>query len=183
MYFLSALVAVSVRILAVSALVAPLSTSFENAKRAVPVPSDRVNVQLKDFSLNGSLFSGSIYIKNIAFVKLVDVFYSGVNDFFPTNASEQGIAASFNASIPGTNFETWNFTGTIGATGIRHFYLQYQVNGQTFFDNNGKQNYDVEVPVGSTANATGTSASIKASSACSMASLPGIPFVWFALYF
>ncbi|KAF8181755.1 hypothetical protein K438DRAFT_1937975 [Mycena galopus ATCC 62051] len=52
-----------------------------NVKRVGPVPPDSVNVQLQNFTLNDSFFSGSIYIKNIAFVKLVTVVYSNVSDF------------------------------------------------------------------------------------------------------
>ncbi|KAJ7924576.1 hypothetical protein B0H13DRAFT_1706548 [Mycena leptocephala] len=165
MRFFSALVAASAWVLAVSALVPPLSTTFGNGERAVPVPPDSVNVQLQDFTLNGTLFSGHIFIKNIAFVKLVNVFYSNATDFFPSNASVQGIAASFNASIPGTNFETWVFSGAIGSGGIRHFYLQYGVSGQTFFDNNGKKNYDVETTLTTSTNTTSPTASVKDSSA------------------
>jgi hypothetical protein len=44
---------------------------LQNGKRAVPVPPDSVNVQLQDFTLNGTLFSGhifvSIYISSFAF--------------------------------------------------------------------------------------------------------------------
>ncbi|KAJ6526784.1 hypothetical protein B0H19DRAFT_1275622 [Mycena capillaripes] len=163
MRFFSALVAASAWVLAISALVPP---TFGNVKRAVPVPPDSVNVLLQDFTLNGTLFSGHIYVKNIAFVKVVNVFYSSATDFFPSNASEQGIAASFNASIPGTNFETWVFSGVVGSEGIRHFYLRYDVSGQTFFDNNGKKNYDVEA----TSTNSSSPTSVKNSSAGAMLS-------------
>ncbi|KAJ6550275.1 hypothetical protein B0H19DRAFT_1237225 [Mycena capillaripes] len=169
MRFFSALVATSAWVLAVSALVPPLSATFGDVKRAVPVPPDSINVELQDFTLNGTLFSGHIYIKNIAFVKLVNVFYSDATDFFPTNASEQGIAASFNASIPNTNFETWAFSGLIGSKGIRHFYLRYDVSGQTFFDNNGKKNYDVEATSTASTNSSSPT-SVKNSSAGVMSS-------------
>jgi hypothetical protein len=35
---------------------------LQNGKRAVPVPPDSVNVQLQDFTLNGTLFSGHIFV-------------------------------------------------------------------------------------------------------------------------
>ncbi|KAJ7312218.1 hypothetical protein DFH08DRAFT_670604, partial [Mycena albidolilacea] len=102
-----------------------------------------VNVQLQDFTLSGNVFSGHIYIKNIAFQKVVNVFYSSAADVWPSNAADQGVTAAFSASISGTNFETWVFSGTIGSAGIRHFYIRYDVSGMSFFDNNGQQNYDV----------------------------------------
>jgi hypothetical protein len=114
-------------------------------KRAVP--PDSVSVQLQDFTLSGNVFSGHIYvglhqsqrplssvltpiqIKNIAFQKVVNVYYSSAADVWPSNAADQGVTASFSASISGTNFETWVFSGTIGSAGIRHFYLRYDVSG------------------------------------------------------
>ncbi|KAJ7912991.1 glycoside hydrolase superfamily [Mycena leptocephala] len=153
---------------------------LENVKRAVP--PDSVNVQLQDFTLNGNAFSGHIYvglhpsqrpfssvsttiqIKNIAFQKVVNVYYSSAADVWPSNAADQGVTASFSASISGTNFETWVFSGTIGSAGIRHFYLRYDVSGQTFYDNNGQQNYDVGVTTTSTTSSSSTSTSSTSSS-------------------
>ncbi|KAF8142554.1 hypothetical protein K438DRAFT_1946263 [Mycena galopus ATCC 62051] len=163
MRFFSALVAASAWVLAVSALVPPLSPTFGNVKRAVPVPPSSVNVQLQNFTLDDSFFSGSIYIKNIAFVKLVTVLYSNASDFFPLNASEQSIPASFNDSISGTDFETWVFTGLIGPQGICHFYLRYDVSGQTFFDNNGTHNYDVDATLAAITNSTNNTNSTSSS--------------------
>ncbi|KAJ7902564.1 hypothetical protein B0H14DRAFT_1140198 [Mycena olivaceomarginata] len=129
------------------------------------VPSNSINVQLEDFTLNGTAFSGHIYIKNIAFQKVVTVFYSSATDSFPSNATDQSVAASFSAPITGTNFETWVFAGTIGPAGIRHFYLQYEVSGQTFYDNNGKQNYDV---LATTTNTSSPPPSVSGSSSKSI---------------
>ncbi|KAJ7277474.1 glycoside hydrolase superfamily [Mycena rebaudengoi] len=117
--------------LALISSVLALAQPFKNAnlttrgKRAVP--PDSVNVQLQDFTLRGSSFSGHIYIKNIAFEKVVNVYYSNAANSFPANAADQGVTASFSASISGTNFETWVFSGTIGSAGIRQFYIRYDV--------------------------------------------------------
>jgi hypothetical protein len=70
-------------------------------------------------------------IKNIAFQKVVNVFYSSAADVWPSNAADQGVTAAFSASISGTNFETWVFSGTIGSAGIRHFYIRYDVSGMS----------------------------------------------------
>ncbi|KAF7362568.1 Alpha-amylase [Mycena venus] len=160
MQLLYAISAALACITGISALVHPFpntNLTLGNVKRAVP--PDSVNVQLQDFTLEGNAFSGHIYIKNIAFQKVVNVFYSSAADVWPSNAADQGVPASFSASISGTNFETWVFSGTIGSAGIRHFYIRYDVSGQSFFDNNGQQNYDVGVTTTTSASSSSTSKS------------------------
>ncbi|KAJ6609042.1 glycoside hydrolase superfamily [Mycena sp. CBHHK59/15] len=149
MRFLPGLLASLASVSSALALAQPFNnvnlTSIGNWKRAVP--PDSVNVQLQDFALSGSAFSGHIYIKNIAFQKVVN-----------------GVTASFSASISGTNFETWVFSGTIGSAGIRQFYIRYDVSGSTYYDNNGSQNYDVGV---TTTTSTATSSSTTSASSTS----------------
>lgn len=139
-----------------------------SAKRAVPPNS--VNVQLQDFALSGSTFSGHIYIKNIAFQKVVNVFYSSAADVWPSNAADQGVKASYSASIAGTDFETWVFSGTVGIAGIRHFYLRYDVSSQSFYDNNGQRNYDVGVSTSASATSSSASSATPTSSTTTLVS-------------
>ncbi|GAB1518577.1 hypothetical protein RhiTH_001639 [Rhizoctonia solani] len=97
-------------------------------------------VKLQSYTLNGNSFSGSIYIKNIAYQKVVTVIYSNAANSW---VSGQSVSASYSGSISGSNYETWTFSGTIGSGGIKQFYIRYDVSGTSYYDNNGTKNYDV----------------------------------------
>ncbi|KAJ7645175.1 glycoside hydrolase superfamily [Mycena polygramma] len=159
------LLVASAWLLAASAVATPGNIDLTNIKQTLP--SDSVNVQLENFTLTGNTFSGNIYIKNIASTKVVNLYYSSATGFWPSNAGDQGVTASFSSSISGTNFQTWVFSGTIGSAGISQFFLRYDVSGRTYYDNNGQQNYDV----GFTKTTTTTSAVATWSSSTSTSSI------------
>ncbi|KAJ3209087.1 glycoside hydrolase 15 protein [Dinochytrium kinnereticum] len=102
------------------------------------------NVVLQSFSfdeVNGQ-FSGSIWVKNIAFSKTVQVFYSTpLSTWIST-----GVNAVYSA--PATNgYEIWTFSATPAGLGPNsQFYLKYGVSGTFYYDNNATRNY--KIPAG-----------------------------------
>ncbi|KAI8846986.1 Six-hairpin glycosidase-like protein [Chytridium lagenaria] len=99
------------------------------------------NVVLQSFSYDSEsgLFSGNIWIRNLAFAKTVEVFYSTpTGQWVLTNK----VNAAYSAPAA-NNFEVWSFNApspaNLGAGS--QFYLKYVVAGQTFFDNNATRNY------------------------------------------
>ncbi|CAE6526129.1 unnamed protein product [Rhizoctonia solani] len=110
-------------------------------------------VKLQNYTLSGSSFSGYIYIKNIAYTKVVTVTYSNAAN---TWVSGQSISASYISSISGSSYETWGFSGTIGSGGIKQFYIRYDVSGTSYYDNNGTNNYDVGTATTTTSAASST---------------------------
>ncbi|KAJ3109296.1 glycoside hydrolase 15 protein [Phlyctochytrium planicorne] len=108
------------------------------------VPSSG-NVVLQQFTFDADTgaFSGNIWIKNIAFQKVVTVFYSTPSQSWST---AQNVAASY--SGPSTNgYELWNFAGTPSSFGPgSKFYLKYTVSGQNYYDNNATNNYLIPSP-------------------------------------
>ncbi|KAG8681645.1 glycoside hydrolase 15 protein, partial [Ceratobasidium sp. 423] len=117
-------------------------------------------IKLQNYTLSGSSFSGYIYIKNIAYAKVVTVIYSNAANSW---VSGQSISASYSGSISGSNYETWAFSGTIGSGGIKQFYLRYDVSGTSYYDNNGTNNYDVGTAT-TTTSAASTTTSVATSS-------------------
>ncbi|CAE6455070.1 unnamed protein product [Rhizoctonia solani] len=113
-------------------------------------------VKLQSYTLNGNSFSGSIYIKNIAYTKAVTVIYSNAANSW---VSGQSVSASYSSSISGSNYETWTFSGTIGSGGIKQFYIRYDVSGTSYYDNNGTKNYDVGTTTTTTSAASSTTTS------------------------
>ncbi|KAJ6533236.1 glycoside hydrolase superfamily [Mycena capillaripes] len=144
-------------LIAARPLVYPLTRLYPRYERRVlfllrPMP-DSVNVQLQDFTLNGNLFSGHIYIKNIAFEKVVNVFYSSATDFWPPNAADQGVSASFGSSI----------SGTTSRRASKLLRQQWQ------------QNYDAGVKTSTSASSSSTSASSSSTSTSSTTSISTTP--------
>ncbi|KAL5633527.1 hypothetical protein ACGC1H_003875 [Rhizoctonia solani] len=120
-------------------------------------------VKLQTYTLSGSSFSGSIYVKNIAYTKVVSVIYSNAAN---TWVSGQSVSASYSSSISGSSYELWTFSGTIGSGGIKQFYIRYDVSGTSYYDNNGTKNYDVgTVATTSAVSSTTTSRAVSTTSA------------------
>lgn len=102
-------------------------------------------VKLNYYNYQNSVFSGQIYVcivfialapwknfvtdfvlflqvENLAYTKVVTVIWSDANN----NWSGSSVAASYYQSISGTNYEYWNFSTTIGSSGISEFYIEVQ---------------------------------------------------------
>ncbi|KAJ3104477.1 hypothetical protein HDU96_008923 [Phlyctochytrium bullatum] len=121
----------------------------------VPPPGSNP-VRLKSFRFDQATktFSGEIWIQNIAYAKLVEVFWS-------TPTLQWTGANGFNASYAGpadNGYETWRFSGTASSADVgSQFYLKYRAfptnqATQTYYDSNGGApfNYAIDAPVAST---------------------------------
>ncbi|KAG9096747.1 glycoside hydrolase 15 protein, partial [Ceratobasidium sp. 392] len=129
-------------------------------KRQTTLPT--ANVQLQNYTLSGSAFSGNIYIKNLDYTKVVTVTYSNAANSW---VSGQSISASYSYSISGTSYEIWTLSGTIGSGGIKQFYIRYDVSGSSYYDNNGTKNYDVTTSTTTSASTSTTKARTTTTSA------------------
>jgi hypothetical protein len=90
----------------------------------------------------GSL-SGSIRLKNLSFVKDVDVFYQSGHD-----STWYSIPAEFNNMDQNNSEEIWSFkSGSLSEilVGKTQFAIRYEVNGRVFWDNNCNQNYILDM--------------------------------------
>lgn len=78
-------------------------------------------------------------VKNLAYTKNVKVRYTQDNW-----ATYQEVPLSYDSSISGTNAEIWSTTLNLDAdkTDSFEYCLCYQVNNQTYWDNNFGANYD-----------------------------------------
>ncbi|KAI8847685.1 hypothetical protein BC829DRAFT_234027 [Chytridium lagenaria] len=100
-----------ISISSVSAGGAPV-THTTTATPPIPVPTNNANVLLRThaFDQATSRIQASIWVKNVAYDKKVYAIYSNnrTNDW-KTGASFE---ASFNYSIPNSNYELWTFAGS-----------------------------------------------------------------------
>lgn len=78
-------------------------------------------------------------VKNLAYNKVVKVRYTLDNW-----ASYQDVNLSYRSSITGTNMERWGVTLNLNESNLDsfHYCISYEVNGQTYWDNNCGANYD-----------------------------------------
>ncbi|KAL0075032.1 glycoside hydrolase family 15 protein [Phycomyces blakesleeanus] len=91
-------------------------------------------VKLESYTYSNNVLSGKIYVKNIAYAKTVTVIYSDNSDSWSYSTE-----AAYTEPISGTNYEYWQFSTTVGSSGIHQFYIKYVVNGVSYYDNNGGQ--------------------------------------------
>ncbi|KAJ3278183.1 glycoside hydrolase 15 protein, partial [Blyttiomyces sp. JEL0837] len=110
---------------------------------AIPNPgASGPNVVLSDYIYNSTsqTFSGDIWVKNLAYTKNVDVFYSTPSGTWNT---AYDISASYSSS-EANNYEIWSFScvGTVAGVGSQ-FYIKYVVNKSStiYYDNNSTKNY------------------------------------------
>ncbi|RUS24556.1 glycoside hydrolase superfamily [Jimgerdemannia flammicorona] len=136
--------------LAVSAL-SNLERRADLERRAVP---SSAYVQLDYYTYTNGVFSGQIYIKNVAYSKIVTLYYSTSAGVW--NVAGNSISASYSAAISGTSYEYWVFSATITSGGISQFYIKYDVSGNSYYDNNSSNNYKVTTTATSTSTTTST---------------------------
>ncbi|KAJ3166182.1 glycoside hydrolase 15 protein, partial [Irineochytrium annulatum] len=84
----------------------------------------------------GNVFFGELRVLNIGNPKTVTVNYA---DAVGNWGNQCG--TSYGSGPYESNYEVWKFSCTIGAAGISQFNVQYDVNGNTYFDNNGGSNF------------------------------------------
>lgn len=133
-------------------------SSAESRALSSPVGLLKADSFVRSMNLGGLLqyeygLQGKIIVKNLAYTKVVQLHYS-VN-----GGAWLNLAAAFGKSLP-SNQEEWNFsvslttipaTQAIQALNIR-FAVKYQVNGQTYWDNNAGKDYFVTVGNGNSLN-------------------------------
>ncbi|KAI8876733.1 glycoside hydrolase family 15 protein [Backusella circina FSU 941] len=90
-------------------------------------------VKLQSYTYSGGVLSGTIYVQNIDYTKVVTVIYSDGSGNWNNNGNT--ISASYSSSISGTNYEYWTFSASVSS--IQQFYISYLVDGTTYYDNNG----------------------------------------------
>ena len=81
-----------------------------------------------------------VAVKNLAYNKTVKVRYTEDNW-----ATYQDVDLQYNSAISGTDSELWDVTLNLDDTSHDNFEfcVFYQVNGQTYWDNNFGSNYDI----------------------------------------
>lgn len=93
--------------------------------------------------------SGYVEVKNIAYSKSVTIHYSDNG-----GTTWKDVQASYHKPT-NSGYEAWKFTlpevkVTHGSTAVFQFAIKYQVNGQTYWDNNSGDNYSVNYGYGTT---------------------------------
>ncbi|KAJ3413138.1 hypothetical protein HDV05_008476 [Chytridiales sp. JEL 0842] len=98
------------------------------------VPTSK-EVQISSYTFNpsnGSL-SGQIWVRNIAFVKVVQLFYSDASSLF----SPEFVFNATYARAAADGYEVWKFEGSSEKLGPKsEIYVKYDVNGQCYYDGN-----------------------------------------------
>ncbi|KAJ3113879.1 glycoside hydrolase 15 protein [Phlyctochytrium bullatum] len=103
-------------------------------------PASNVAMQSFTWDESTAAISGTIWVKNLAFTKVVKAIYSSPAGNW--NNGNNQLTASYKQSVA-NGFELWTFSATaplnLGTNSL--LYLKYDVNGQSYFDNNAQQNY------------------------------------------
>ena len=84
---------------------------------------------------------GTIDVQNLAYSKNVTVFYTTDNWL-----TVQSARASYRATPPSSNAETWEFVLEGVTTLPVQYAIAYQTSGVTYWDNNYGQNYSLGAP-------------------------------------
>ncbi|CUS09947.1 unnamed protein product [Tuber aestivum] len=109
-------------------------------------------VCLSSWTFTDNLLSGSIMIQNVAFQKVITVFYAVGS----TWSEGQKISAVWSAQDTG-GYETWAFSGE--AAGATQFHIRYDVGGICYYDPGNNANYQVP-PTTTTDAATSTTSTM-----------------------
>ncbi|KAJ3113880.1 glycoside hydrolase 15 protein, partial [Phlyctochytrium bullatum] len=139
----SSFIAAIVAVLATLATANPVHLERRDPVTITPnagQPNANVALQQYTFDPVTNAVSGTIWIRNIAFAKVVKAIYSSPQGAWNNNANQ--ISASYKQSVA-NNFELWSFTATAPANlgSGSQLYLRYDVAGQSYYDNNFQQNY------------------------------------------
>ncbi|TYZ67930.1 hypothetical protein PybrP1_012470 [[Pythium] brassicae (nom. inval.)] len=97
-------------------------------------------VKVNSYAFNGATLSGSVTVQNLAFTKVVNVIYANTAQTWGNTC-----VAGYTSGPDSSNKEIWSFNCPIAAAGVSQFYVEYKVNGNTYYDNNGGfgKNYQV----------------------------------------
>ncbi|KAI9349873.1 glucoamylase glam [Zopfochytrium polystomum] len=128
---------------------------------AVALPPGKVlaanEVKVTSYSYDGKTLSGNIKLLNIAYQKTVYVNYADLSQNWAYSCS-----ASYSNGPDSTNYEYWTFSCSIGSAGISQFYVEYDVAGTKYYDNNGGYgvNYQVTQPTTTTTTTASATATV-----------------------
>ncbi|MNP74607.1 putative phosphatase regulatory subunit [compost metagenome] len=90
-------------------------------------------------TLSNGEFNGTIYVKNLNPTKTVKVTYSTDNW-----ATTQEAFATYNGSLNNFNsVERWSYSFNVPGAADVKYAISYTTGGQTYWDNNYGQNYEV----------------------------------------
>ncbi|KAJ3195972.1 glycoside hydrolase 15 protein [Irineochytrium annulatum] len=106
--------------------------SVASAVLAASTAVASTQVQVGYHSFDGATLVGMITVQDLAFQKTVTVHYSDRNGVF------NGVCPAVWVAHIGSDdnrFESWKFVCNIGSAGISQFYVQYDVAGQSYYDN------------------------------------------------
>ncbi|KAJ3186793.1 glycoside hydrolase 15 protein [Irineochytrium annulatum] len=97
-------------------------------------------VEVLSYLYDGSALSGDVIVENVALDKVVKIKYSTLDGTW-----EGECDAAYASGPELDNFETWAFNCPIDARGISQFFVQYEVDGNIYYDNGC--GYDCNYPV------------------------------------
>ncbi|TMW66050.1 hypothetical protein Poli38472_003815 [Pythium oligandrum] len=107
-------------------------------------------VKVGSYSFDGKTLTGSVKVQNLAFTKAVNIIYANA-----ANTWGNTCKAAYKSGPDSSNKEEWAFNCPITA-GITQFYAEYQVNGLTYYDNNGGYGNNYKVTPTTTPTPTST---------------------------
>ncbi|KAJ3099881.1 hypothetical protein HDU97_002710 [Phlyctochytrium planicorne] len=125
----------------------PTATSTGTPTPTVPIPNIKINTV--SYEVNG-IFSGEVQIKNIAYNKVVNLFYS-----LPDNDFSAGLYLPLNyGSSNADGTETWKFRGAlVRPSNTTYYYAEYYVED---FEGNGGANYPISDATGKNSTPSAT---------------------------
>ncbi|KAJ3094709.1 glycoside hydrolase 15 protein [Phlyctochytrium planicorne] len=106
----------------------PQATVIQRA----PPSADGPNVIVQQYSFTGGILAGTIWVKNLAFNKAVTLIASTTTGSWGPSVTASYTSGSVNS------YEIWSFSGSLPGVGTgSQFYIKYDVNGVSYYDNNG----------------------------------------------
>ena len=97
-------------------------------------------VQVVWYSFNGTELTGSMVVQNLAPQKAIKVVYADKSQNWDNKCD-----AHYTSGPGESQYELWSINCPIKSNGISQFYVEYDVNGQTYIDNNGGYGVNYQV--------------------------------------
>ncbi|KAJ3312958.1 hypothetical protein HDU76_002754 [Blyttiomyces sp. JEL0837] len=118
------------------------TTTTTTTTTTYPTPTQQVQVANYNYNPQTKTLSGQIEIQNIAYTKVVTVYYKDGNGVW---SNSNAVSANYQGplSLNGvSNYEIWGFNQVV-SNGVQQFYVKYVVNNVSYYDNNHQNNYTV----------------------------------------
>ncbi|KFY94406.1 hypothetical protein V498_03883 [Pseudogymnoascus sp. VKM F-4517 (FW-2822)] len=126
-----------------------ISLFLSNTVSATPLEKRATQVSLNSYTFLNNVLAGSIHVQNIAYTKVVGIYWAVGSTW-----SSSPITASYSAAST-TGYETWVFSGV--ASGATQFYIKYDVSGSSYYDPGNYINYQINSVATSTTGTSSTS--------------------------